>query len=252
MTFLTILGAGLAFFLSGLFEAGLFDPMLKNTAAAMIMATRITPPAAAPMMMPRLELDSAGAGVDGVTGGGGGGGGGGVAAGVVSILWFILLVDINRAVFVDIGLEVDTGAVLLTAELLVGTTATTITVGDETVVVVPTALVLSWVLTALTVMLCCTNVALTELLSMRISVTTLAVPVASKRLLVRLLISTVLVVSTVALITATGEVHAVSYKRFAVMVVGVYAHPLMPARDAMLAMYFRTLNVLAAVRVTAT
>ena len=52
--------------------------MLKNTAAAMIMATRITPPAAAPMMMPRLELDSAGAGVDGVTGGGGGGGGGGV------------------------------------------------------------------------------------------------------------------------------------------------------------------------------
>ena len=61
-----------------------------------------------------------------------------------------------------------------------------------------------------------------------------------------------LVVSTVALITATGEVHAVSYKRFAVMVVGVYAHPLMPARDAMLAMFFRTLNVLAAVRVTAT
>ena len=85
---------------------------------------------------------------------------------------------------------------------------------------------------------------------MRISVCTLAVPVASKRLSAKLLVSTVLVVSTVALITAAGVVHAVSYRRFAVMVVGVYSHPLKPATDAMLAMYFRTLN--AAVRVTAT
>ena len=94
----------------------------------------------------------------------------------------MLVVDINRVDFVDIGLEVDIGAVLFAVELLVGTTATMVTVGAETVVVVPTELAVSWVFTALTVTLCCTVIALAALLSMRISVTTLAVEVASKRL----------------------------------------------------------------------
>ena len=129
------------------------------------------------------------------------------------------MVDISKAVIVDITREVDTGAVLIAFELLVGTTATITTVGAETVLVVPTALAVNCVLTALAVTLCCTVVALAKLLSMRISVTTLAVDGASKRLTLLLAI-TALVVSTAALMTEGGVVHAVSYKRFNVNVVG--------------------------------
>ena len=122
------------------------EPKLKNTAAAMITAT--IPPADAPTMMPMLELAA------GVSGGG-----------VVSWLLLMLVVSINN---VESGLGEDTGDGVVTGfgvvngfgvvdglgvdigavELLVGATATIVTVGWDTVVVVPTAFAVSCVFNA--------------------------------------------------------------------------------------------------------
>ena len=66
--------------------------MLKNTATATITANNTTPPADAPIMMPRLELEVGAGGVDvvagvfgesGESGVSGESGGGGTGAGVV-------------------------------------------------------------------------------------------------------------------------------------------------------------------------
>ncbi len=202
------------------------------------------PIAAAPMIMPMLEPEAAGAGVvggDGPGGGTGGGPGGGAAVvagctavvmgvglgvvvllgvvtvlvllGVVTVLVLLGVVTVLVLLGVVVVLGIDVlSCVLCAADVLVGAMACTTNVGAETVAVLPTESVVSCVLTASTVMLCCTVLALVGLLSMRISVTTFAVPdaVSRRRSLEKPLVMTVLAVSTVALITAFGDVQSVS------------------------------------------
>jgi hypothetical protein len=179
-----------------------FLPAKQNTAEITPTTNTNTPPAAAPIMMTRFELEDSGAGV--VSGEGGGAGGAAVVTGGAAVL-------AGCAAVVTFA-EVTALLVLLAAELLVGTMACTTSVGEDTVVVLPTEFVLSCVFTALTVILCCTVVALAGLLSILISVTTSAVPAAasSRRSREKLFVTTVLGVSTVALITAFGVVQAVS------------------------------------------
>jgi hypothetical protein len=189
-------------FLAG---AGLeFTPFLaaKQSTAEITPTTNTnTPTPTAPIMIPRFELEDAGAGV--LSGDGGGAGGAAVVTGGAAVLAGCAAV----VTFAEV-----TALLVLLAEVLVGTMACTTSVGEDTVVVVPTEFVLSCVFTALTVMLCCTLVALVALLSILISVTTSAVPEAASSRLSRekLLVTTVLGVSTVALITAFGVVQVVS------------------------------------------
>jgi len=185
-----------------LVETDLFFPVKQSTAEITPTTNANTPTATAPIIIPRFELEDAGVGV--LPGDGGGAGGAAVVTGGAAVL-------AGCTVVVTFA-EVTALLVLFIAEVLVGTMACTTSVGEDTVVVLPTEFVLSCVFTALTVMLCCTVVALVALLSILISVTTLAVPAAASSRLPRekLFVTTVLGVSTVALITAFGVVQAVS------------------------------------------
>ena len=202
-------------------ETNFFFPVKQSTAEITPTTNANTPTATAPIMIPRFELEDAGAGVLSGDGGGAGGaavvtGGAAELAGCAAVVTFAevtaLLVTAEVLVGIMACTEVTALLVLLTAEVLVGTMACTTSVGEDTVVVLPTEFVLSCVFTALTVMLCCTVVALVGLLSILISVSTTAVPAAASSRLPRekLFVTTVLGVSTVALITAFGVVQAVS------------------------------------------
>jgi hypothetical protein len=162
------------------------------------------------MMMPRFEPDEPVSGV-GVVAGGVSTGGGGLAAVVVG-LGVVLVVGLGVVPVVGLGLV-----------LVAGTIASTVTTGADTVVVLPTESAVSLALTTGAVILSFTAVAFVELLSILISVTTSAVPMAaSSRLSTEKPdVVTVLMVSTVALITALGAVHAVSYTLFTVTVMGL-------------------------------
>jgi hypothetical protein len=179
-----------------------------HTATPAIIKINTTTAADAPIIITVFELD-AGLGVA-------------VGCGVLSLLLFALVVveNLNAVLCFD----VDTGEVLLGGvTVLAGTMDSTRTFTPIDAVVVPTVSVVSLLLTALLAAITtCTSAALVALLAILISVTTFAVPsVNSRRLSVKLFVSTRLFVSTVAFITASGMVQAVSYNLAGIRVVGV-------------------------------
>ena len=140
------------------------------------------------------------------------------------------------------------------ALVVVGAICKTTSVGATAVLVLPRLFALNAVFMFVVVMADFAVSALTGSLWILISVVTSAVPAAARRRLCwKSDVMTVLAVSTVARITVPGGVvHAVSYRTLGVSVVGVAAHPLIPATLATPSMYLRTLNVLAGGSVTAT
>ncbi len=180
--------------------------------------TKTTAPAAEPIMIPRFEPDES-VSLTGVVCGGAGFvvAGNGVVVGVGVVAFCVdMVVDFF---VVAAAVEAAVGA----AAVVAGTINSTFTCGADTLVVLPTESAESLALTTAVVILCCTAVAFMGSLSTLISVTTSAVPAAaSSRLSIeKLEVTTVLMVSTVALITALGLVHTVSYSLLIITVLGV-------------------------------